>query len=130
MGRIRLNLARFRPTVQKRPFRDQVAMPLTKLQLQALRFYAAHRDRAPTLGEMMQLLALTFFVRMVVGAVAAVACDILRMPMVGFLACGILLGAMLRDTGVSMRSVQLWPLVGSVLDWDRVDQLLAESERL
>ena len=35
---------------------------------------------------------------------------------------------MLRDLGVFLRTVQLWPVQQQVIDWEKVDQLLTEDD--
>ncbi|MDZ4687102.1 MAG: hypothetical protein SH850_18655 [Planctomycetaceae bacterium] len=105
------------------------AMPLTKLQLSALRFYSAHRDRAPTLLGMAQRMAVNYCLRVVIAAVAAVACEMMGVPMIGFLVVGMLIGGTLRDVGISIRTTQIWPVLLAVLDWNRIDQLLTEAEQ-
>lgn len=40
--------------------------------------------------------------------------------------CGLVLGRVLRDVHHCRASSRLWPIIGDVLDWKRVDQKLEE----
>jgi len=58
------------------------------------------------------------------GVVSVVALDAVGLPSpVAALVAGICLGAALRDLGIALRAVRLWPIQQELFDWQKIDAL-------
>lgn len=51
----------------------------------------------------------------------------LEIPSIGLFTVGLTAGAILRDSAWFRRSVQFWPLLDSIIDWNKVDTLLEQE---
>lgn len=103
-------------------------MQLTKLEAAALERLHKYRTVPPTLGERLRAM-LRWMGAMVVLCVAlAVLLARLRFPGIPFLAVGVLLGALGRDIGYQRSFVKWWPINRETMDWNRVEQLLADAK--
>jgi len=103
-------------------------MRLTKHQRFTLAFYLDHRDRPPTSGEFFRRYALALFLRVLIVAVSAVACDVANIPSIGFLVAGLLIGATLRDWRHYYYTMHVWPLIQAIVEWERAARLLEDAE--
>ena len=99
-------------------------MGWTKRQQTVIKYYYAHRDHPPTLSEFFPKLAVT----VLIFAFLALSVFMLigtEMPTVTWFFIGMLFGAALRLTRQVTISLQDWPVVAEVTDWDKVFQLAA-----
>jgi small-conductance mechanosensitive channel len=101
-------------------------MTLSKRDLKALAFYAAHRNRPPTIKEFVPKLALIFLIHVVLASAAyLLLAD--EMPALVWFFIGMLVGAFLRDVRRIVFTLQLWPFTASIIDWDKVAELVVRE---
>ena len=103
-------------------------MRLTKLQRSHLEFSRRYRNEPLTLGAL--LLAMKF--RYLVGALYFGASAVLTYAIWGVIPPTLLavsfVTMLLRDFGVFLRTVRVWPVQQQVINWEIVDQLLAADD--
>jgi len=101
-------------------------MGWSRSQLRALRYLHAHRDRNPTIAEHFPKLGFRLLIGLAL-AFGAYYCFLGLSPALTWLFIGMLAGATLRDMRYLTSSVRTWPLLTSVIDWDRVRQMADEN---
>lgn len=105
-------------------------MHLTKRQKRNLELYSVYKSSPPNSWRLFRnnfkyyLVMLFLFILVVVLALAA------SIEPLAWGATGLLLGAILRDVGLYRAFVHSWPVTSAVIEWERVDELLAESSSL
>ena len=105
-------------------------MHLTGQQLRTLRYYLKHKDHNPTWGEFLTEFGLTLILWTVIGAVGGILTEQIGMPLIGVFMVGMLLGAAIREAHQHDNLSRSWPALSMIVDWDRAQALLEESERL
>ena len=101
------------------------AGPLTPVQRTALNAYRAFRAEPPSLGRLVLRSRRAYALLLVVAGAAIALALALKLGAAAAFAAGIVVGAAARDVGWFRRTVQLWPALSRVIDWARLDALLA-----
>ena len=102
-------------------------MALTKAQFDILRRYRNYRDRPPTVaGLLRHSWKVHAFLCLTVG-LGAWACQAMRAYVGAYVVIGLGIGAIARDIGIFRRSVQHWPILVQILDWQQIDALLEQE---
>ena len=52
----------------------------------------------------------------------------LKAPAFSFILVGMVIGTLSRDLGAFRKTVRVWPALAAVLDFNRIDQLLADGD--
>ncbi len=103
-------------------------MELTKVQRQNLKLYVQYRSSPPTIWF---LIRRNLFKRYLIPGFLVILLLLIAptagLGAIAWLAVGMLFSATLRDVALFRRFVHLWPVTSAVLDWERIDELLAES---
>jgi hypothetical protein len=100
---------------------------MTKRQRALFRFYRDYRQIPPSFLDLMprslkgELLLVAFF------GTSAALCYLANDYPFMMLMMGMLLGALARDIGNNMRTLQIWPVFVQVLNWDRIDMMLDQG---
>ena len=99
-------------------------MLLTPGQRKLLEIYKVHRGQPPSFPSL-----LVKMLPMILPLAALVTFAYLFVsPSLALFAGGMSLGAILRQGSLAWRSVRVMPSLYEVIDWDKVDLLLRESE--
>jgi hypothetical protein len=103
-------------------------MPLTKAQKRNLELYATYRATPPTFWLLFRQNLLRY-----AGITALVILLFLLAPTAGtqslvLVLAGLFLGALARDIGRFRQFVRTWPATAAVLNWQKLDSLLANSD--
>lgn len=100
-------------------------MPLSALQRKVLERYKQFRVEPPTVWRLMSLTVINHAaVIMATGASVGIMLA-LENPSAAFFVVGTAFGLFGRDAGMIRRIVQGWPALQLVLDWKKLDELLA-----
>jgi len=102
-------------------------MQLTKEQRRNLELYARYRSAPPTLWQLFRLNARRYLLVAALLAIVFLLAPLAGTQSLAYLAAGMLLGAIVRDIGTFWRFVRVWPATAAVLDWERVETLVAEE---
>jgi hypothetical protein len=102
-------------------------MKLTKNQRTLLKFYARHRTTPPSPSSVFRSIALPWVLLAVLIAIASTVYFWLGMPVAAWLCIGAFAGVVLRDIGRLRLVFRTWPAVHAVLDWERLEELLASD---
>ncbi|MDQ2807720.1 MAG: hypothetical protein M3Z04_12560 [Chloroflexota bacterium] len=108
-------------------------MPLTHLQRATLMLYRAYHANAPTVGGILRRLTKRYLIMLIV-VVATLTVVTLTgsfsdaLPWAGLL-IGLVSGAAARDLGYARIAVRVWPVLNQVLDWQKIDALLAATSK-
>jgi hypothetical protein len=105
-------------------------MQLTKAQERTLELYLKWRSSPPTFWFLISQNLIRYLIHLVLVIFLVLLAPLTGEPWIGWIAIGLFLGVLLRDIGLFQRSVRLWPMTSAVLDWERIDELLAESSSL
>jgi len=99
---------------------------LTKLQRKSLETYMAFRDRPPAIGAIFRRSAgrVSFIAAYCV--VFGVVLDWLDSPLGAGLMFGILIGLLVGALSQARVFLRVWPAITQVLDWTKLQALLAE----
>lgn len=102
-------------------------MGLTREQERNLELYKIYRDHPPSVWQLFRAnlwryLLLAFLV--LVLYLLAPAAGIEALPL---LVTGLFLGVLGRDLGTFLRFIRLWPVTTTVIDWPRLEALLAAA---
>ena len=96
-------------------------MPLIPSQRRTLAAYQSLHGTRPT---PLSLLSAVWWRYLLLLALAVIVALVLP-TMLAYLAAGIVLGGVLRDLKRYWDIARAWPVVETVLDWDRIEALLA-----
>lgn len=99
-------------------------MKLTAFQRSTLEDWRRMRPDGLTWKMGLRRLARTWSLLVALGALTA-----LIFPQVWMLAAGLVAGSCLRDLGYVRSARAVWPVSLRVIDWPKVDELLADSPR-
>src|SRR5262249_26951785 len=103
---------------------EETVMELTRPQRRMLRFYREHRDKPPTIGGFVRHGARVLVVWG--GWAAAVGIyfsSVRESPALAYLFVGMFTGAALREFRGYVYTVQVWPALAAIVDWQRVEEL-------
>ncbi len=103
-------------------------MRLTKLQRRNLEFSRRYRDAPLTLGALLSAMKFRYLVGVAYFGGSAVLTFFIWGVFPPILLSVCFLTLLLRDLGNFLRTVQLWPLQQQIIDWEKVDQLLAADD--
>ncbi|MHB8952816.1 MAG: hypothetical protein ACYC4U_07525 [Pirellulaceae bacterium] len=95
-----------------------------------LEFHLRHRDRPPSLAFLLsQYVSLWFGVLVSFATILGAVTFLFGHLAVGVaFVGGVLFATVARDIGHSRQIIHRWPLLVSVLDWDKIDRLLQGSK--
>ena len=104
-------------------------MQLSRLQRRVLESYQEFHGEPPTIGKLIsRSLVAHIAMLMGIGALLAIALAAdLKYVAAGI--AGAVIGVLSRDLCIFMRSVRIWPVLESVIDWEKVDELLDDESR-
>ena len=103
-------------------------MKLTKFQESLLSFYQQNRDRQITIWWILSSAWKNYILLiLLVTAIVAIAWY-LDWLMITYLVAGLVVGALLRDIGYAQRSSKFWPVLMSIIEWRKVEELLDKDE--
>lgn len=103
-------------------------MPLTALQRSVLERYRSFRESPPTLWRLMALSSRNLAILFIVVSVGSIFLYLEASESASWLIAGFGVGAFLRDFGSFRTGVRIWPVIARVLDWQKIDDLLAGRE--
>lgn len=104
-------------------------MKLTKTQRKLLQFYMQHQTIAPTVPSVLRAFGFSWGVLVLLAAASTWFIRAGWSP-VAWVFIGICAGAFLRDVGRIRILFRTWPVIHSVLDWQRVQELLLSDDAL
>ena len=102
-------------------------MTMTKYQLNLLRIYARCRQSSALSQAVRATYPQSVSLLLVTGALFGY-CLWRGWPSVGWMYFGIFLGVFLRDARGVLRFCRNWPVLAEIIDWDRVSEILKESD--
>ncbi len=103
-------------------------MPLTALQRTVLERYRTFRESPPTVWRLMALAFRNYALLFIGVTLGCISLYMVESVSAGWFLAGIGAGAVLRDFGSSRLAVRIWPTIACVLDWQKIDDLLAGQE--
>ena len=103
-------------------------MPLTALQRTVLERYQSFRESPPTLWRLISLASSNLALLFIVVSVGSIFLYLNASESASWLVAGIGVGCFLRDFGSFRAGVRIWPVISRVLDWQKLDDLLAGQE--
>ena len=99
-------------------------MKLSRLQRKVLSNYQIFHASPPTIAKLMSMSIVAHIAMlMCIGTALALAIAANEKYMAAAIA-GSVVGALSRDLGVFIRIVRVWPVLNSIIDWNKVDSLL------
>lgn len=99
-------------------------MKLSKLQRTLLVRYQTFRAEPPTIGRLMSMSIVAYIgLLMATGAMLAIAIATDDKFFAALIVGGVA-GALGRDIGIFIRFVRFWPVLNSIIDWNKADGLL------
>jgi hypothetical protein len=108
------------------PERD---MALSKLQRKVLERYKLSRDQPPTVRGSLETMLVSHIALIMFLTVLTVVGSVMTGGIyLGIFVVGLGVGAFARDIGWIRRTVQYWPILATVIDWQKVDTLLESDE--
>ena len=102
-------------------------MNLSPLQRKTLELYQNLQHSPPTVSRLLALTARNYLRLLLVIGAGIVLMLSLRAPAFSLILVGMLIGVLSRDLGAFRKTVRVWPALVAVLDWNRIDQLLADD---
>lgn len=100
-------------------------MKLDVLQNRTLELYAEFHRAPPTVSSLWRKnVKPHLMLSLIAGCAAASSWFLLEMPAIIFLVIGLAAGSLLRDYGRIKQTVQSWPVLEQIIDWDQVNGLL------
>ncbi|MDX1616750.1 MAG: hypothetical protein R3300_20755 [Candidatus Promineifilaceae bacterium] len=100
---------------------------MTKSQRRNLKLYARYRNTPPTVGGLLRenlwRYGLSFVALFLLYSLAPAA----QLEALPLILGGMLIGVLARDLNRYWTFVRTWPATAAVLDWERVEDLLATS---
>ncbi len=102
-------------------------MKLTALQRKTLEQYRGFHDAPPTVGGLVALAAGRHLLLVLLFGIGVVMVLAVEIPSAAFILVGMVIGAISRDWGTFRRFVRVWPVLSNVLDWARIDGMLADG---
>lgn len=107
-------------------------MKLTKSRRELLLFYQGLQGKRPTINHILRRYwrqyPLLLAVLAVLFTMVVTLTFVHQLWEFCFLSAGMIVGALARDAGYVRLWRRNWPLVDAIIDWNRVDELLAQSE--
>jgi hypothetical protein len=105
-------------------------MQLTKAQRKNLELYAAYRSNTPTIWRLFRQNLVRYLVIAALIMLLNILSPSVGMESIALIFIGLFLGTLFRDVGTIWRFVRIWPATAAVLDWERLDTLLDDSNSL
>lgn len=99
-------------------------MKLTKFQASLLSYYHQNRDRQITVWGILATAWKNYIVLMLLVFAIVVVAWYLDWLVISYLVAGLVVGALLRDIGYAHRSTKFWPVLMSIIEWRKVEELL------
>jgi ABC-type long-subunit fatty acid transport system fused permease/ATPase subunit len=100
-------------------------MELNKAQRRNLELYRQYREETPTLFNLFRGNLWRYLLMVAFAILAMLLIPSLANGAVVYGVLGLVVGAILRDVGYFRQFRQVWPATAAVLDWERVEALLA-----
>jgi hypothetical protein len=107
----------------ERPQPTEIA--LTSQQHALLVAYKQFRFSPPTVGKVLLRAVPVYLLLITMPGGVAGLCALVGIDTLAYVVTGVIVGALLRDLRWIVATVRAWPVVVEVIDWPRVDQLLA-----
>ena len=102
-------------------------MTLTRLQRRNLAVYQQYRGRRMTILGLFWSNRRIYVLTVVLFGGIVAACDRWVDPRLAAFMAVAFLAVLVRDIGYFRRSVQIWPLLQEIVDWDKVAALVREG---
>lgn len=99
-------------------------MPLSALHRTFLDRYKRFRDEPPTIWRLMKVTMINHAAILMVVSAAVAIMLATEIPSAAWFFVGMGFGVLCRDLGVFRRLVQVWPVLLTIIDWHKVDQVL------
>jgi asparagine N-glycosylation enzyme membrane subunit Stt3 len=101
-------------------------MKLSRTERQLLLAYQGFQTSPPNLLRVLRKLWRTWLLLIVYVALCCfLICYLMpRFAYLGLLPAGLVFGAILRDLGISLRLIRVWPVLTQIIEWNRVHALL------
>lgn len=103
-------------------------MKLTKFQESLLSYYQQNRESQLTILSILSSAWKSYLVLIVLVAGIIVIAWYLDWLMITYLVAGLVIGALLRDIGYAHRSAKFWPVLMSIIEWRKVEELLNKEK--
>lgn len=102
-------------------------MPLSKNERKFLEMYQRLRNRPPTLLRQLTRSAPSYAVLLIAFWAMSAFWLALDQSFHAWFLWGIGCGVVIRDLTLLIKPIRLWPVLSTVLDWNKIDKLLAED---
>lgn len=104
-------------------------LPPTPKELARLRLLRSFRATPPTVGRYLRINWWLPLLQLAAGGATVAIASWAGLTALAWACGGAFAAMMLRDVGWYRQNVLAWPLTREILDWDRVDALLAEHDK-
>ena len=102
-------------------------MELTREQRKNLELYKSYRDSPPSIWQLFRANLWRYFLFAFLVILLYLLTLIAGFESVPLVATGLFLGVLGRDIGIFLRFIRVWPATSTVIDWPRLEALLAEA---
>jgi hypothetical protein len=92
-----------------------------------LSVYKAFRASPPTVGSLARRLLPTWLLLVALCGLWIAVSLLAQVDFLAWAAPGFLIGALARDLGYCLKTALAWPTINAIVDWNRVDDLLAHD---
>ena len=105
-------------------------MQLTNAQRSNLELYVAYRFNPPTFWSLFSKNLIRYLVIAGLIVLLALLGLIAGTETFTLFAMGLFIGILFRDIGLFLRFLRVWPATAAVLDWPRLEALLADADSI
>ena len=102
-------------------------MNLTKEQKRNLALYASYQNTAPSFWRLLRANLWRYFLFAILVILIYLLSGPAGIESISLIAAGLFFGVLIRDIGTFLRFIRVWPATAEVIDWQRLESLLAES---
>lgn len=102
-------------------------MKLTQEQKTNLNLYKSYRDVPPTVWQLIRANLGRYLIFAVLVILLYLLAPIAGMGSLPLIVAGVFLGVLGRDLGTFLRFIRVWSATAEVIDWPRLEALLAEG---
>lgn len=104
-------------------------MKLTKSHVKVLELYKKWQESPPTLWQLIAQNIFRYLLLFLLVVLLNIVAPAGGLDPLRWIAIGLFVGVLLRDIGLFLRSIRLWPLTSAILNWQRIDELLNEPDK-